>query len=537
MTAQVETPLEEHNREWNLAAARIAAVLSAVLTLGGWVLDWVLHPALVWDFLVIRGIAASLALATILLTPASWAKRYSQLLFFLPIFIAALAVQVMIEFLGGYASTYYAGLNLCVLGFAVTVRVPTRIAAAASMSIIALWLFPALIRPGPIAFGPFFNNLFFLIGTASIATASSELHYRLARREFEAQHELESANHQLRELHETRSRFFANITHELRTPLTLILAPLEDLLLRHSKDKMHGEFEAMHRNGMRLLRQINALLDLARVDAGQFRLRVDEIKLDTLLESTFSSFQAIARRKKVDLRLEGVRPGVTLHGDQEKLDLVFTNLLANAVKFTPEGGQITLGIETDTDWVSISVRDSGIGIPQDQLERIFDRFAQVDSGTNRRYEGAGIGLSLVKEVVEMHRGQVTVSSVLGQGTEFVIRLRRGAMSFPDGVIDRRRGRHTQVPYAHAPRRGSRCRRMGAGATERGGVHFSQARRFERQRTSGSCQASHHLARTHSARRRQRGYAELSRSAFDQELRTAGLRQWKGGARTDQAAAA
>lgn len=255
--------------------------------------------------------------------------------------------------------------------------------------------------------------------------------------------ELRDANERLLELDRQKSKFFANITHELRTPLTLILGPLEDLLIKFRDSVgMAGAAEdlgVMHRNALRLLRQINALLDLAKHDAGRLRLKAESLRLGELVEAAVRNFRPIARRKGVSLALEPLPPGASdaMAGDAEKLTLVMNNLLANALKFTPSEGKVQVTVRGDEQFLSVEVSDTGIGIPDDQLERIFDRFAQVESGATRRFEGAGIGLALVKELVGLHQGSVHVKSEEGQGSSFRIELPRELVPVPEQV-DRRK---------------------------------------------------------------------------------------------------
>jgi len=276
-----------------------------------------------------------------------------------------------------------------------------------------------------------------------------ELTTSLEKRVEQRTRELERANQQLQQVDRQKNKFFANITHELRTPLTMILAPLEDMLLRQREEGEDTEdLSAIHRNALRLLRQINGLLDLARLDAGELRLKVTEIPLNRMLEAAVHSFRPLGRRKGVALELVPIGGDDTLVADPDKLDLVVGNLLANATKFTMEGGRVRVQVLRDGDWLVIAVRDSGIGIPEDQLERIFDRFAQVDGGTTRRFEGAGIGLSLVKEMVSLHGGEIEVHSREGQGSEFRIRLHREGKGIPPHLLDRR---EVDVPTGHARR--------------------------------------------------------------------------------------
>jgi signal transduction histidine kinase len=281
---------------------------------------------------------------------------------------------------------------------------------------------------------------------ATVALANARLYDRLQnltasleKRVEQRTAELRQANEKLQLLDRQKNKFFANITHELRTPLTMILAPLEDMQLLTERSELSSDLRAMHRNSLRLLRQINGLLDLAKLDAGELRLKVTDVALDELAGAAVKNFEPIGRRRKVGVYYTGPDPetDAMVVADPDKLDLVLGNLLANAIKFTPEGGRVDVKVTADGEWLVLSVKDNGIGIPEDQLERVFDRFAQVESGPTRRFEGAGIGLSLVKEMVALHGGEIEVASREGQGSEFRIRLHREGAGIPRHLLDRR----------------------------------------------------------------------------------------------------
>ncbi|MCC3159967.1 response regulator [Hymenobacter sp. 15J16-1T3B] len=236
-------------------------------------------------------------------------------------------------------------------------------------------------------------------------------------------------SHQLQELDELKTKFFTNISHELRTPLTLIISPLEQLLSearqRH-EEAAHPEYALMLRNARRLLRLINQLLDIARLEAGQTRLAAAPDDLVRTVRTNVLSFESLAVGNEVELRFESPLEELEVYFDAEQLDKILYNLLGNALKFTPAGGQVVVSVDRQAERAVLRVRDTGPGIPAEHLPLIFDRFHQVDDSRTRRHEGSGIGLALVKELVALHHGHIRVSSVLGQGTTFVVELPLGA---------------------------------------------------------------------------------------------------------------
>lgn len=234
--------------------------------------------------------------------------------------------------------------------------------------------------------------------------------------------QLEYQAEQLLILDHIKSRFFANISHELRTPLTLIVGPLEDLLTEASQAE-RPTLERMHRNGKRLLRLINQLLDLSRLEAGALGIQPQRQDLTAFLKQLVGAFESMATLQDIRLAFETSVPALEQAFDADKLEKVVLNLLTNAFKFTPSGGSIRVVLSKEDDHPArIAISDTGSGIPKEHLAFIFERFYQVDSTTTRRYEGAGIGLALAKEFIELHGGTIKAESEVGVGTTFIIQL-------------------------------------------------------------------------------------------------------------------
>jgi signal transduction histidine kinase/ligand-binding sensor domain-containing protein/DNA-binding response OmpR family regulator len=266
--------------------------------------------------------------------------------------------------------------------------------------------------------------------------------------------QLETQAEKLTELDRMKSRFFANISHEFRTPLTLILGPMEQALQETPEGKARSRLRLAHTNAQRLLGLINQLLDLSKLESGKMPLRAAPGNLVEFLQNLATAFAPLAERKRIALRFESKEKKLLVYFDRDKAEKIFGNLLSNAMKFTPEGGEIVVSVErmkgeerrvmgeerpspftprpspfalhpSSNEFVEITVRDTGIGIPAEKLPHIFDRFYQVDASATREYEGTGIGLALVKELVELHHGTVSVASKVGQGTTFTVSLPLG----------------------------------------------------------------------------------------------------------------
>lgn len=225
----------------------------------------------------------------------------------------------------------------------------------------------------------------------------------------------------LQELDAAKTQFFTNISHEFRTPLTLILSPIDDLTKRYPNEKL---FDSMKRNAQRLLVLINQLLDLSKFDAGQMQANIQQDDLAKHIQLLGSSFSSLAESRGIDFQIIQNRRQAIAYFDADKIEKILLNLLSNAFKFTKDAGKITLKVNYAEDFsgVEIIVEDSGIGISAEKVNQIFDRFYQIDGSHQRNYEGSGIGLALVKEMVKLHKGTVRVSSKETIGTSFIISL-------------------------------------------------------------------------------------------------------------------
>lgn len=270
------------------------------------------------------------------------------------------------------------------------------------------------------------------------------LRHQLAMKDFETR--------KLVEVDQVKTRFFANISHEFRTPLTLILGLVEKLRSRLSTPDVQKDLGAIHRNAHWLLHLVNQLLDLSKLDAGRMALQVCPTDLVSQLKVLVYSFLSLAERKRITLLFDSHEDALIVYVDRDKVEKIINNLLSNAFKFTEEGGEIVVsiarradgsrlagtaaGTSSEAGWVEITVTDTGIGIPQDKLEKIFDRFYQVDGTLTREHTGTGIGLSLTRELIELHRGYIRVTSNERKGSTFVVGLPLGIQKFtPDEVVE------------------------------------------------------------------------------------------------------
>ena len=252
---------------------------------------------------------------------------------------------------------------------------------------------------------------------ASLAVQQSRL-YQTTRQQAE----------RLLEADRLKTEFFQNISHEFRTPLTLTIGPLESACNR-KEDLPYEQAVIALRNSRRLLRLVNQLLDLQRLDAGRMQPSFRPCDLVGFCYSTAESFRAYCEKKGLHL-ITQLQECSLLYLDIERFDKVIYNLLSNAVKFTPEGGTITLTVAPAGAHCLLQVKDTGIGIRTEQIPYLFERFHQAEGSASRSYEGSGLGLALVKELVELHGGQISVESVYGEGTTFSVWLHFGSTHLP-----------------------------------------------------------------------------------------------------------
>ncbi len=242
----------------------------------------------------------------------------------------------------------------------------------------------------------------------------------------------------LRQMDELKTRFFTNISHEIRTPLTLALGPLEDVLSENlMPDKPRKKLEMVRRNTRRLEKLIDELLDISKLEAGRMTIRARKVNAVAFLRECTLAFLTPVERKRIILVFQTDREEIPLFIDSDKLEKVFYNLLSNSLKFTPEKGKILVRIDSpDPNFLSISVKDTGPGIPADQLPYVFDRFYQAQGRSSGSGSGSGIGLSLAKELVLIHGGDIEVKSEPGFGCQFVVRLPKGKKHLePEDLIE------------------------------------------------------------------------------------------------------
>ena len=246
----------------------------------------------------------------------------------------------------------------------------------------------------------------------------------LKMKSFEAQ--------KFQEIDQLKSRFFANISHEFRTPLTLILGPIERLQKRIRDKQSKNDLSLMRKHTKRILNLVSQLLDLSKLEARRMKLHTSFQNIVPLLKGVVESFSSLAETNKINLTFKSNPRAINVYYEKDVIVKILTNLLSNALKFTAAGGRVSIDVQTlfgdeqsNAGYIEFSIVDTGIGIAPERLPKIFNRFYQVDSSETREHEGTGIGLSLTKELVELHKGTIAVDSIMDSETTFTVRIPLG----------------------------------------------------------------------------------------------------------------
>jgi len=420
---------------------RTLCIIALAAIPSGVVLDWVIYgerylPA----FIAIRAVTELLLgiLLWFLQKPA--ARSHHKLLGFVWMALPIAHLSLMIGMADGIESPYYIAHILVVMG--ACLMLPWTFKECVGGCLMTWTLYGAACLASWAAFGHsdrtdwvqravsngFFMMIFPIIGLAG-SYASEGFRFREFRLRFDLDQkkkELKTSYEKLAELDRAKSQFFANISHELRTPLTLIVSPLDQLRNApeiQSNARAREVLDIMFGNANRLLVLINDLLDLVKLEDAKLELHRKPVDLKELLPGLVDSMRGAAER--ANLRLETLLDepsSLVVSADKDRMEKVFINLLFNAIKFTPAGGTVRVSGRQENGHVVVDVTDTGIGIGEDKLDQVFSRFWQEDGSSTRTRQGTGIGLALVKELVQLHNGTVTVQSQKGVGSTFTVRL-------------------------------------------------------------------------------------------------------------------
>jgi signal transduction histidine kinase len=268
--------------------------------------------------------------------------------------------------------------------------------------------------------------------TEQLAESLAEIQASLEERD-RARAEADEARHAAQAANEAKTRFLNMISHELRTPLGAIggyAALLEEGIhgsLTHEQSKY---VTRIRHNQAHLLQLVNELLDLGKVESGQFLLQLETVPWLLVVESVYSMIEPQVRTSSLRLEVESFDPTLVFHADLERVKQIVLNLLSNAVKFTAAGGTVHITVGKTAEKVDLCVQDTGVGIPGDKLESVFEAFVQLDASLTRASGGTGLGLAISRQLARAMNGDLTVKSALGKGSTFTLTLPRGAKHAP-----------------------------------------------------------------------------------------------------------
>ena len=428
---------------------RIASGLGAVFIAAGSVMDRLAFPE-IWTTLVfLRAECAFTLLLLYALLGTKWGEDYHLIIGHFIEGSLILSILAMIINTGGAESPYYAGLSIVMVGASLLLRwsflhgVVDVLFCCGGYSLLIFFSTP---ENGGGASKNLAVYTFFLYVTGFFSAWGTKFLYELRLNEFRLREELnterkrlEDSHQKLQELDGAKTNFFANVSHELRTPLTLILGPIEQLASYgpvKENQQLNKLVQSMEENSLRLLRLINELLDIIRIDGDENSVRTELTELRGVFSSIHRSLRPMAEEKGLNLELDLTEcPEGMYSVDRMKFEKVLINLATNALKFTGEGGTVSLlAKEVAGQRIELRVSDDGMGMSDEEQKNAFKRFWQADASSKRRHRGAGIGLSLVKGIVDLLGGTITVQSRMGKGSTFVVELPIGE-AVGSGVIE------------------------------------------------------------------------------------------------------
>ena len=434
----------EELRRKNLAILFWSAIVFNVAYVGWTVFDHVLAPAHAREFLVYRLLAAAINTAIVVVVHRPALRRRTWEAFWLWLFVFGALIAPMLPQVGTEFAPYVLGFTLIIFGAGLLPFWPPRWAVALVAAVVAVAIGFLAASPGVIAGRDLVAGASFVATAVGLALVMAWYKYDFSKRDYFTRAELAAAVDRenqalakLRQLDERKNTFFANVSHELRTPLTLILAPVEEMQVRAGDPAQARQLALIRRNAERLLRLIDDLLDLSRLDVGGLRLDLADLDVRAIVQTVVENGAPAAAARKIGLVYDADESQRPIHADAHRLEIILTNLVGNALKYTPDGGHVAIKVRDGAGAVTVEVADDGPGIPAADLPRVFDRFYQAGR-TDRRAGGVGIGLSLARELADLHGGELSVISTEGKGTTFTLRLPFGRDHIRPEAIERRK---------------------------------------------------------------------------------------------------
>lgn len=428
----LSSAFQEYLREINICQVRVYCVLAFTLVPLFGLLDYFTVSDHFGVFLRIRAVCTLSLFFLFLLSFTATGKRHINILGAMAPLLVGGVISLMVRFLGGYESSYYAGLNLVMLGVAMLYAWQVKITAAICFIIYGLYIVPIILYDKIDHPGILVNNNAFLLSTIVVALTSAYFLLQMRYQEFESRYKMEESrraleisNQKLKELGEMKGQFFADISHELRTPLAVIRGEAEVTL--RGKDKPILEYKKVLGYIITLVEQLNKLvgdlLFLARSESGTIQIEKREVSLEKVLHEAYREGETLAAKKKISVSFKNSQEReLAVQGDPQRLRQLFLIVIDNAINYSDTGGEVSVALDQDGNQGRIVISDRGVGIPEESLPLVFERFYRVEKSKVMSHGGAGLGLAIAKWIVEAHHGNISVQSRVGSGTNVTITL-------------------------------------------------------------------------------------------------------------------
>ncbi len=405
----------------NLQSARVLTLVGFALVPASSILDYFVHPDVLGYLLTTRALMSGGCLVLFALTFFTRLHPFSTLITFALMAIVGGGIAHMIRVLG-YDDPYYAGLNLIYLSLILTPWGLWRTLTACGM-VYGFYLIPILLFDmNSLNLAPFINNNMFQLETIIIAVVVN--HFQFLRKKSEIVNRLTIVRQaeELSQIDRYKREFISNITHELKTPLAIAMGNADIIMEKTDKEDVRDGIEVIRRAAFQLANHVDRIIAISNVDDPDAKPDLGNYDYVGVVQNVFSIFEPRAKSDNVVYTLNAAPGPIVVNVDVIKIEEVLNNLIQNAFKFTPPGGTITVTVGCDGEHVFTEVSDSGVGIPEDKIGRIFERMVQADDVLSKRHGGMGIGLYIVKKNVEIHGGRVSAHSREGKGASFKFNL-------------------------------------------------------------------------------------------------------------------
>ncbi|MBE9547246.1 MAG: response regulator [Proteobacteria bacterium] len=425
------SPYRSYIHDLLISRLNVIYLFCIILIPGAFVFDILIFPDKWFQLFKVRIISMILCIFLFMLSNRTFLKKYPYLMCHVLNVVAASTIAYLTFLTGAYASPYYAGLILIFIGIAMVLPWGIYESLLAGLVIILIHftcnLFPALLVGKVIDWSLVWNSIYFMVFTFAMVVIASGMSENARRQIFVGTEQekirskkLEESRAKIDALIETKNRFIANITHELKTPLSIVIGNTEMIMEKaaHLDESVMNQLRIIHQAAFKLSMHVDRIIEVSRADDPELKLTMDNYDYVGIVRNVFSLFEPKAQKEGITYSLDVPPEPLVVNMDVVRIEEVLNNLVQNAFKFTEAGHAITVTVGTDGQQVYTEVSDTGAGIPEDRIGKIFDRLYQADETLSKRHDGMGIGLYLCKRNVELHGGIIAAHSKAGEGASF-----------------------------------------------------------------------------------------------------------------------